>query len=106
MNSLQKFMDNQAMVQQDSTSLIQLINFMRAKRPDVYRHSIRVAMLAERIATEMNLANFDGMDVRSSWRQRHRLQSRCGPIMECPVLSIHRGNLAHPNAHDDKESLR
>lgn len=42
MSSLQKFIDNQVMVQQDSTSLIQLINFMRAKRPEVYRHSIRV----------------------------------------------------------------
>ncbi|KFN08391.1 HD domain-containing protein [Paenibacillus macerans] len=59
MSSLQKFIDNQVMVQQDSTSLIQLINFMRAKRPEVYRHSIRVAMLAERIATEMNLEECD-----------------------------------------------
>ncbi|RRJ66007.1 HD domain-containing protein [Paenibacillus oralis] len=56
MSSLQKFIDNQAMAQQDSTLLIQLIDFMREKRPEVYRHSIRVAMLAERIATEMNLA--------------------------------------------------
>ncbi|MNI29303.1 Cyclic di-GMP phosphodiesterase response regulator RpfG [compost metagenome] len=55
MNSLHKFMYTHAMIQQDSTSLIQLIDFMREKRPEVYQHSIRVAMLAERIAAEMNL---------------------------------------------------
>lgn len=48
-------MDIQARVQQKSTSLLRLIDFMREKRPEVYRHSIRVAMLAERIAAEMNL---------------------------------------------------
>lgn len=52
-------MDHQEIVQQESTSLIRLINFMRQKRPEVYRHSIRVAMLAERIATEMNLEAYE-----------------------------------------------
>lgn len=55
LNSFQRLIDQQSEMYQETTPLIYLINFMRKHRPEIYQHSIRVAILAERIATEMNL---------------------------------------------------
>lgn len=55
MNSFQRLIDQQAVVYQETAPLIHLIHFMRKQRPEIYQHSIRVAMLAERIAAVLNL---------------------------------------------------
>ncbi|MBU5672821.1 HD-GYP domain-containing protein [Paenibacillus brevis] len=55
MSPLQELIDRQSAIYQDSTPLIHLMNFMQKHRPEIYQHSIRVAIFAERIATKMNL---------------------------------------------------
>lgn len=57
MSPLQEFIDRQSAKYQESTPLIHLMKFMQKHRPEIYQHSIRVAIFAERIATKMNLGS-------------------------------------------------
>lgn len=57
MDSLQDFAMHQKNLKQDVTPLFQWISFMSERRPDVYRHSLRVAMLADRLAIRMKLSS-------------------------------------------------
>lgn len=55
MNALQRFVESQEILKQEINPLFHWISLLSEKRPDVYRHSIRVAMLAERLALKMKL---------------------------------------------------
>lgn len=56
MSSLQNATVHQEMIKPDTTPLFQWINFMSEKRPEVYRHSLRVAMIADRLGAQMKLS--------------------------------------------------
>ncbi|WP_018750755.1 HD-GYP domain-containing protein [Paenibacillus sanguinis] len=56
MSSLQDAIVHQELIKLDASPLFQWIDFMSEERPDFYRHSLRVAMIADRLGTQMKLS--------------------------------------------------